>query len=251
MLSLLAAAAASAVPAPILHYVRTNRDGSEPEHIVMTRPTRSTVAVYKYVSRCTSAALVTAAFDPASGEVASLDAGKVGRQGEQVKFGRIDFDPASRILSARIDTPGGMLADAMRVPDRPWHLFDYDLATLNAEVQSVRPRRDFSFGLPLVWPGPTRFLRYPGRIEARFMGYDQHERRQAVRFDLSLAGAQPASGRLLLDAADGHILLAELSIPNHDNYRDFRLTLRKIDKGGTKAWAKLLRRHYAGCRAGG
>jgi len=246
MLSLMLFAAAAASP-PVLHYVRSNRDGSEPENIVMFRPTVSTVAVYKYVSRCTPAAYVTAAFDQKSGEVASLDAGKVGRQGEQVKFGRIDFDPASRTLSAWVDTPGGRLSEQMEVPDRPWHLFDFDFGTLNAELQSVRPRRDFSFGLPLVWPQEKGFLRYMGRVDAKYMGFDLVGETPAVRFNLTLEGPQPATGYLLLDQSEGHILEAELSIPNHDNYRDFKLSLQKIEKGGQKAWDKLLRRHYSRC----
>ncbi|HVF38237.1 MAG TPA: hypothetical protein VNA29_09890 [Sphingomicrobium sp.] len=248
MLILAAAiAAATTPPAPILHYVRSNRDGSEPENIVMFRPTVSTVAVYKYHSRCTTAAYVTAAFDTASGEVASLDAGKVGQQGEQLKFGRIGFDSRSRTLSAWVDTPGGRMTEQIKVPDRPWHLFDYDFGTLNAELQSVRPRREFSFGLPLIWPQPKGFLRYMGRVDARFLGYDQVGKNQAVRFALELDGPQPAAGSLLLDAAGGHILSATLSIPNHDNYRDFKLELLKVQKGGQKAWDKLLRRHYAKC----
>lgn len=247
MIALIAAALAASSPAPILHYVRSNRDGSEPENIVMTRPDVSTVAVYKYVSRCTTAAYVTAAFDARSGEVASLDAGKVGRGGEQVKFGRIDFDPASRTLSAWIDTPGGRLSETMSVPDRPWHLFDYDFGTLNAELQSVKPRRDFSFGLPLVWPQENGFLRYLGRVDAQFIGFDRVGSTAATRFKLTLAGPQPATGHLLLDAAQGHILEAELSIPNHDNYRDFKLALTKVEQGGAKGWDKLLRRHYANC----
>ena len=238
---------AASATSPILHYVRSNRDGSEPVNIVMYRPSGTTVAVYKYVSRCTTAAYVTAAFDPASGEVASMDAGKVGQKGEQVKFGRIDFDARSRTLSASVDTPGGRLSERMTVPDRPWHLFDYDFGTLNAELQSVRPRRDFSFGLPLVWPQEKGFLRYMVRVDAQYLGFDLVENTPAVRFNLTLDGPVPGTGHLLLDEASGHILEVELSIPNHENYRDFKLTLTKAEKGGQKAWDKLLRRHYARC----
>ena len=245
MLSLMLLAAAASPP--ILHYVRSNRDGSEPENIVMYRPSVTTVAVYKYVSRCTTAAYVTADFDTRTGEVASLDAGKVGPKGEQVKFGRIDFDAGSRTLSAWVDTPDGRLSEQMKVPDRPWHLFDYDFGTLNAELQSVRPRRDFSFGLPLVWPQQKGFLRYMGRVDAKYLGFDMVDTTPAVRFNLTVDGPQPATGYLLLDQAAGHILEAELSIPNHEYYRDFKLSLQKVEKGSQKAWDKLMRRHYAKC----
>jgi hypothetical protein len=79
------------------------------------------------------------------------------------------------------------------------------------------------------------------------MGFDLVETTPAVRFNLTLNGPVPATGYLLLDQAAGHILEAELSIPNHDNYRDFKLSLQKVEKGGQKTWDKLLRRHYARC----
>lgn len=61
-------AGCATVPQPpvgrsIYHYVRTNRDGSEPEHVVQYRPTRTEIAVYKWVEKCTTAAYVTAETD--------------------------------------------------------------------------------------------------------------------------------------------------------------------------------------------
>ena len=49
MLTLLAAAAL-ATPSPIFHYIRSNRDGSEARHVVHHRPTKTGIAVYKWVS---------------------------------------------------------------------------------------------------------------------------------------------------------------------------------------------------------
>ena len=82
-------------PAPtdeIRHYVRSNRDGSEAENVVHFRPTRTDVAVYKWMSECNGAAYVTAQMDPLTWEPRGLDAGKVGKTGTQEKFGRIDLD---------------------------------------------------------------------------------------------------------------------------------------------------------------
>ncbi len=42
--------AAQAPDAVVRHYVRSNRDGSQGEHIVQFRPTRTDVAVYKWSS---------------------------------------------------------------------------------------------------------------------------------------------------------------------------------------------------------
>jgi len=110
MLSLILAASLASSAAPdglIRHYVRSNRDGSEAEHIVHFRPSREDVAVYKWSSKCTTAAYVTAQMDTSAWEPKALDAGKVAKDGTQAKFGRIDLDPATRPLSAWPDLPPG------------------------------------------------------------------------------------------------------------------------------------------------
>ncbi|QDP19993.1 hypothetical protein [Sphingomonas xanthus] len=241
---------AAAAPAPILHYVQSNRDGSVSEQISMTRPSVTSVAVYRHGGRCGVPTYVTVSFDPKSGEVASLDTGRVGAKGEQVRSGRFDFDPATRTLSAWADLPSGRVSDSILVPDRPWHLFNYGWATLNAELQSARPRRDFAFGLPWAGSASGSFLQYKGRVRAHFRGYDQHGKQQALLFNLSLEGPEPATGKLLLDASGGHILLAELSVAGHGDSRDFRIELHKVEKGGARAWTRLLRKRDANCPKG-
>ena len=255
-LLLLAGCATTTQPAApndsIFHYIRSNRDDSEAENIVVFRPTRTEVAVYKWVERCTTAAYVTAVMDPAAWEAVRLDAGKVGKAGEQAKFGFMTLDPATRTLRASLDTPDGAITDSVRVPDRPWRLFDYDLADLNAALQELRPERSFSFGLALVWPqeGSSRFFSYLGRVDATHVRDGQHLGRMARRFDLRLTGPKQSTGTLWIDAGRGFIVDAELGAPNHPGYKDFRLRLDRIESGGQRAWEALLKRHYAGCPAG-
>ena len=43
---------------------------------------------------------------------------------------------------------------------------------------------------------------------------------------------------------------AELGIPNHQEYRDFRLRLDKVQRGSPAAWTALTRAHYANCPTG-
>src|SRR3712207_5333618 len=91
---------------PILHYLRTNRDGSEPEHVVQYRPTRETIAVYKWVSKCTTAAYVTATMDPQIREGREFVAGKVASDGRQARFGTLTLDVATSALVADLTPPG-------------------------------------------------------------------------------------------------------------------------------------------------
>ena len=254
-LGLMLAGCASVAPSPattgngIFHYLRSNRDGSLPEHVVQYRPSRTAISVYKWVEKCITAAYVTAEMDPALHEGRLFVAGKVARDGSQATFGTLTLDPAAKALVAEIDPPGGShISVRHALKSRPYLLYDFDFADLNAFLQDARPRTDFTYELPVIWPSDsTSLFRDYGRLAARYAGEERHLGRRAVRFDLTVEGAVPTTGALWIDATRGFIVEAELGLPNHEAYRDFRLRLDRVERGGTGPWNTLTRAHYAAC----
>ncbi len=251
-----AVAGCAAVPSPseqpgIYHYIRANRDGSEPEHVVHFQPDARHIAVYKWVEKCSRAAYVTADFDPVAGEATALYAGKVAPDGSQAKFGRIVLDPTTRTLDVRLDTPDGPVTEQVTGVGSPWALFDYDLADLNAAFQSRVPVGDFAFWWGLVWPDSESqtMMRKLGWVDARDHGITTHNGSPARRFDLILRSDPAVRGQLWIDPVHGHIIAADFDRPNHDNYSDFSLRLERIEPGGRVAWEQLLAAHYAHCTA--
>ena len=249
MLTLLAAAALSSA-SPILHYIRSNRDGSEPEHVVHYRPSRNDIAVYKWVEKCTTAAYVTAQMSDDLHQGRVYFAGKVARDGTQARFGTLTFDPYLMILAADVTPPGGQRIRARHsLRAIPYLLYDFDFADLNSFLQEIRPNRDFSFALPVIWPSDESIFRDLGMLRARYAGPEQRGGRDALRFDLRVEGATPSTGTLWVDARDYFIVEAELGVPNHMEYKDFRLNLEKVEAGGRAAWDALTRSQYANCPA--
>ena len=256
MLSLLLAAVLFAeTPAPktlvgdtILHYVRSNLDGSEPEHVVQFRPTRTGIAVYKWVSKCTTAAYVTAEMTEGVDEGRTLVAGKVAPDGVQVKFGTLTLDEAASTLTVDITPPGAArMQQSHKLKGRPYLLYDFDFADLNAFLQEHPEEVHFSFALPVVWPGEVGLFRDLGTLHANYDGDEARGGRAVRRFFLGVEGPRTGSGMLWVDAAQGHIVEAELNLPNHQEYRDFRLKLERVEQGGQRAWDALTRSHYADC----
>lgn len=252
-LALLGACATPIPPAgasDIYHYLRTNRDGTEAEHVVQYRPTRETIAVYKWMSKCNTAAYVTAQMDPAVREGLQYIAGKVARDGSQAAFGTLALDPAEPALVVEIDPPGGShLSMRHKLEGRPFLLYDFDFADLNAFLQEARPRTSFSYELPLIWPDDPAIFRDLGRMTATYAGEERRLGRATRRFDLRVDGPKPTTGTLWIDAGRGFIVEAELGLPNHAEYRDFRLTLEKVQPGGQRAFDALTRGHHAACPA--
>ena len=236
---------------PILHYLRSNRDGSAPEHVVQFRPSSRQVAVYKWVDKCTTAAFVTAQMDESVREAESFVAGKVSTDGSQARFGTLTLD--SRVSALVVDvTPAGgpRLQQRHALKGRPFILYDFDFADLNAFLQEHRPRAAFRYRLPVIWPSDPRLFRDYGTLTASFAREEQHLGRRTARFDLEVDGGTRTSGTLWIDAAQGFIVEAELGLPNHEEYRDFRLRLERVERGGSAAWAALTKGHYANCPTG-
>jgi hypothetical protein len=231
-------------------YVRSNRDGSLPERVLVYRRAHDEIAVYKAVERCTGAAFVTATLDPATLEARSFIAGKVARDGTQDVFGRMDFDPAAARLALELTMPGGPMRDSVVVAHRPFHLYDFDLATLNIALQHMEdPRRGFSFGMPMVTvtDDPARFFRYLGRADARFAGEEARNGVRSWRFEVAGPALGDKGGPMWVDAAGRHIVDVEWGLPNHAEYRDFKLRLVGVRRGGAAEWNSILRDHYRGC----
>ena len=249
MLSLLAAAAL-AIPSPIFHYIRSNRDGSEPEHVVHYRPSKTGIAVYKWVSKCTTAAYVTAVMSDDLLQGRFFVAGKVARDGSQARFGTLTLDPRLLTLAADVTPPGGQRIQVKHsLRGVPFLLYDFDFADLNSFLQEHRPRTDFSYALPVIWPSDENIFRDLGMLRARYAGPDKRLGRDTVRFDLKIEGPTPSTGALWVDAGHGFIVEAELGLPNHMEYKDFRLKLEKLEPGDQSAWDALTRSQYLGCPA--
>lgn len=248
--ALLAAGQPAAVGDAILHYIRSNRDGSEPEHVVHFRPARDSIAVYKWVEKCTTAAYVTALMEPRNRQARRFLAGKVARNGSQDAFGTLVLDKADLVLD--MSPPGvGRVRERYRLSSQPFLLYDFDFADLNSYLQERRPAKAFSFALPVIWPGDGKSLfKDLGTLRARFVGRERHLSRQTLRFDLKVDGPKPSMGKLWVDAKRYHIVEAQLGLPNHKEYRDFRLRLERVQGGGQSAWNALTKSQYERCPTG-
>ena len=108
---------------------------------------------------------------------------------------------------------------------------------------------DFSYALPVIWPADASIFRDLGMLRAHYVGAEHHLGRATQRFDLRVEGPSPSTGALWVDAKGWFIVEAQLGLPNHMEYKDFRLKLEDVEAGGPAAWAALLTGHYANCPA--
>jgi len=234
----------------ILHYERSDADGSQVERVSSFQTAPDAVVVYKMRSRCTNAALVTARFDLDGGQATSLVGGRLTRSGAQEPFAWLEHDARSDALAVRVSSPDSPPLETAALPSAaPWRLYDFDFADFNALARPPVRARDLTFDLALIWPEPAddgRMMRVPGVVRATWRSEEAHLGEPAHRYGLSGAGMD--GGDLWLAARDGVVLEVRSPLPNHPGYGAFRLRLTGRDAGDDQ-WRALLADHWRGCPA--
>lgn len=227
----------------MFHYIRSNQDGSSPEHIYVYRRDAEHLEVGKSVDPCTNAAFVTASIDPVRGHPLSLVGGRLARDLSQEPFAWLSYDPASGDIHMRV--PAANIDDTAQIGGEPWLMYDFDLAELNGFFAGrAAPREDFRYAVGLLmetdsgWGFVNR-----GAAFAQYAGAERHHGRMSVRFDVTGA----LTGRLWLDEQHGFIVQAEFDEPNHAGYDSFRLVLQDVSEDGASAWEAARRAHWEGC----
>lgn len=229
----------------LYHYVRTNQDGSEPEHVWVYRKSPTEVEVVKVVERCKRAAYVTAVLDPARNQPTNLVGGQLKPDGTQEPFAFVTYTPARRELWARV--PVAKIDTKIRVEHEPWRMYDFDFADLTTiSSDRVPNREDFAFGVVLAWPDDTEHpIKYLGQTKAKFSSVEEHLGSNALHFTVSGA----LNGDLWLNAREGHLIEARFAEPNHSEYKDFRLVLRDLETGAARRWHDVRLAHWRDCKA--
>ncbi len=248
----LAGAAEAQTVGRTLHYERTNIDGSEPEQIYFHRAAPETVQVYKMVERCTRSALVTATIDPKNGEAGGLIAAQLKPDAANEPYASILLETGGSRLRGSIFSIHPPLPLEVEVKTRPWHMYDFDLATLGAAFEARRgSRAPMRFGMAMAWADSKGFrLLWLGDAEVRFVRAERHLDRKTLRFEVTgTAFGEAGGGPLWVDARKGNLVDVQWGRPNHDNYKNFRLRLIGEKPAGATAWTTLLKRHYEGCPA--
>lgn len=256
-------------PGTTLHYTRSNQDGALAERVLVHVVSPTELAVAKMVAPCTDAALVTARFDPRTGEVTHLVGGRLQRDGTQLPQAFLTFDADARRLDVRMGDEASDPIESPDAPPAPWRMYDFDLAEF--ALYGPRTPDNFTFGVAMAWPdGSEPVLRVLGQAEAQLLDSGVRTYQSYNLFAVggeAFGGADGEDGGLLtLDAVYGHVIEARFGAPNHPGYEDFLLRLDSITpaydsatldpadappadapNAGEAAWREELLAHWREC----
>lgn len=236
------ASAASPTTGRLYHYVRTNQDGSLPEHVWVYRRSETVLDVVKIASACANAAFVTAELDLARGQPVRLVGGRLAEDGSQQPFAWLEY--ANGALHARV--PQAAIDQRVAIAGEPRTIYDFDLSDWTAlRAGRPDPRQDFRVAVALIWPedGADSPFRDLGWADARHVGDETHLGARAARYELSGG----LTGSVWFDARQGHVIEARFDQPNHMEYETFQLTLQSVEDNAEASFAAVRESHWANC----
>ena len=114
----------------VLHYLKTNIDGSKPEHVSQYIASADVMESFKFHPKESPAGYVVAEMDWRTFSAKTLRSSQAFPKGELKLFGTIEFDGQARRGTVSIPRLRSD-ADIFTFSQLPVHLYNFDLGTLN------------------------------------------------------------------------------------------------------------------------
>jgi hypothetical protein len=227
----------------VYHYLKTNVDGSHPEHVALYVAGPDRIEAFKYHPKGERAGLVIATMDWKTASAKRLESRQVFAGGEKRLIATLDYTPADRMLTLEVP-PAGISGVKIEIKSEPWHLYNFDLASLNVAFRHlVDPKKPFTIGVADPTFGETLGIAYKGEATVAYAGDESREGVAARKY--ALTGAPfPQGVTIWVDAKKGHVV--DIESPHADNpeWTSFKLKLEKTEKMTPDAWEAFQRAQF-------
>lgn len=234
--------ASRGIPAgTILHYLKTNIDGTHPEHVSQYFASADSMESFKFHPGESPAGYVIAVMDWKSFSTKSLASWQVFSRDDRKLFGTIDFDSATRrgkVSIPRIRNESEVFA----FEQLPVHLYNFDLGTLNfAFPYLIKPKGSFVIGIAdptFAENGPL--VEYKGAVTISYVTEEKRDGVQTRKYNINGPGLKQRGGLIWVDKKHGWIQDMEIDLPDNPDWSNFKLKLMRSERMDRAAWERFM-----------
>jgi hypothetical protein len=217
----------------VLHYRKSNLDGSHPTNVSVYVVDGERLESLKWDQGASEATLVSARMDWKRFSVRDF-------QSTHLERGKAPERKAT--LTANAD--GTQLevsflnGRTVKVQRWPWHSYDFDFASLGLVLPHLRdPRADLIFWrTDVVFLGEGTDFSEVGGIRMHFEAMELRDRQQLRRYSIGGAGLQHRYGTLWTDASSGLMIEYQIPIGDEPGYKDVHLRLDQMQEMTREQW---------------
>lgn len=214
---------ADRVPAgKVLHYVKSNLDGSKPALVSVYVVDGNDIEVSKSEEGVSDSADITAHLDWKRFTADHLDSGVLNRDGSRERRVTLDVNGDDVLVSL------GDSDQRLTVKTYPLVIYNFDLMGLNLMLPHLRdPRAGFTVAFiePTFREG-SDLVTFRGRATATYVGSETLHGVNVNRYDMTGAGLLGAHATFWINADDGFIEKVESPLPNNPDWDSYRLERR-------------------------
>lgn len=234
--------ASRAVPVgTVLHYVKTNIDGTRPEYVSQFVAAAGVVESFKFHPKSPPAGLVVAEMDWKFFGAKSLRSWRVLGGGERRLFGTLAFDAAAR--RGEVSLPSIRSApESFDFRQVPVHLYNFDFGSLNFSFPHlVRPEGSFRVGVAdptFRESGPL--VEYKGEVTVSFLNDERRNNVPVRKYRIDGAGLQHRGGFVWVNRRRGWIEDMEIDRPDNPEWTSFKFKLLRVERMSRAVWEKFI-----------
>lgn len=229
----------------VLHYVKTNIDGSYPEYVSQYIASADTMESFKFHPKGSRAGLVIAEMDWRNFSAKTLKSWQVFASGERKLFGTILFDATTR--KAEVSIPAVKAeSEFVALKHFPVHLYNFDFGSLNFAFPHLRkPKGDFRIGVT----DPTfkengALVEYKGEVTVSYVADEKRNDHETRKYKIDGAGLQNRGGFVWVNKKTGWIEDMEIALPDNPDWTSFKFKLLKTEKMNRDAWESFMKAQF-------
>lgn len=229
----------------VYHYVKTNIDGTRPEHISQYVASKDRLEVFKFHPKEEPAAWVVADMNWSHFSLKNLKSSQVFRDGSRKLIATLDYLDAEKAAEVTV-VPTGKPAERTPIGHLPFHVYNFDFASLNFAFRHlVSPESSFVFGVadPTFKNEGPLFV-YKGEVTVSYVKEESHEGVLCRKYHIDGAGLENRGGFIWTDKTGGHITDMEIDLPDNPAWQNFKLKLIGREKMSPVEWEQFMKSQF-------
>lgn len=229
----------------VYHYLKTNIDGTNPEHISIYVASNDQIESFKFHPKGTRAALVIATMDWSTFSAKNLESWQVHADKEKALVATLRYLPAGREVEVAIPIMNKG-PEQVTIKYLPFHVYNFDLASLNFAFRHlVDPAKPFKVGIsdPTFSDSGPAFS-YRGEVEIAFLGEEVRAGELCRKYRIDGPGLQNRGGTIWVNKRGGHFQDLEIALPDNPDWQSFKFKLQKTERMNRLQWAQFQKAQF-------
>ena len=227
----------------VYHYLKTNIDGTHPEHVSQYVASRERLEVFKYHPKGERAGLVIAEMDWTIFSAKRLESWQVFKTGERKLFATLSYHSDEKVVEVSIPSMK-KTAEKTAIKHLPFHVYNFDLGSLNSAFRHlVDARGSFVIGIadPTFQPQGALF-KYRGEVTVVYAGDELRQGVQCRKYKIDGAGLENRGGHIWVNKNKGYIEDMEINLPDNPDWQSFKFRLTGVQQMSLEEWEAFMKK---------